>query len=151
MVFDIMSSEEEKNEFTIDIERLEDYKFRVEFDKESMGDLLTDESEDAGGDEEGPNPSRLLAASSLNCLMASLTFCLKKKRVDLKSLKGSVTGTVERVDGRLRVTKLEAKIRPEVDTEDKKKLEKCEEIFEDYCVVTQSIRNGIDVDVEVEV
>ncbi len=149
--FDIMSSDEDKNEFTIDIERLEDYKFRVEFDKDSMGELLTDESEEAGGDEEGPNPTRLLAASTLNCLMASLTFCLDKKRVDLKSLKGSVTGIIERVEGRLRITKLEASIRPEVNIGDKEKLEKCLDIFEDYCVVTQSIRNGIDVEVEVEV
>ncbi len=146
-----MTKDEDKNEFTIEIERLEDYRFKIEFDKESMGELITDESEEAGGDEEGPNPSRLLAASSLNCLMASLIFCLKKKRVDLKSLKGKITGTVERVDGRLRVTKLEAMIKPEIDSADKQKLEKCEEIFEDYCVVTQSIRNGIDVEVEVEV
>ncbi|MFW6064738.1 MAG: OsmC family protein [Candidatus Natronoplasma sp.] len=146
-----MSRDKDKNEFTIDIERLEDYKFKVDFDKESMGELLTDESEEAGGDETGPNPSRLLAASSLNCLMASLTFCLKKKRVELDSLQGSVTGTIERIDGRLRVTRLDAKIIPEVDKTDKEKLEKCLDIFEDYCVVTQSIRNGIDVDVEVEV
>jgi len=145
------SDNEEKNEFTIDIERLENYKFKVEFDKDSMGSLMTDESEEVGGDEEGPNPSRLLAASSLNCLMASLIFCLEKKRVDLESIKGHVKGTVERVDGRLRVTKLEVTIKPEVDSTDKQKLEKCREIFEDYCVVTQSIRSGIDVEVEVEV
>ncbi|MBS3781705.1 MAG: OsmC family protein [Candidatus Thermoplasmatota archaeon] len=144
------NSAEDKNEFTIDIERLEDYKFRVEFDKETMGELVTDESEEAGGDETGPNPSRLLAVSSLNCLMASLVFCLKKKRVELDSLKGSVTGTIERIDGRLRVTRLDVTIKPEIDSADKKKLKKCVDIFEDYCVVTQSIRKGIDVEVEVE-
>lgn len=142
---------EEKTEFTIGMERLEDYRFRVDFDKESMGELITDESENAGGDETGPNPSRLLATSSLNCLMASLTFCLEKKRVELDSLKGEVTGTIERVDGRLRVTKLDVKIEPEIESEDEEKLEKCLDIFEDYCVVTQSIRNGIEVDVDVEV
>ncbi|MFP4000850.1 MAG: OsmC family protein [Thermoplasmata archaeon] len=142
---------EEKTEFTIGMERLEDYRFRVDFDKESMGELITDESENAGGDETGPNPSRLLATSSLNCLMASLTFCLEKKRVELDSLKGEVTGTIERVDGRLRVSKLDVKIEPEIESEDEEKLEKCLDIFEDYCVVTQSIRNGIEVDVDVEV
>jgi len=34
---------------------------------------------------------------------------------------------------------------------DKEKLKKCVDIFENYCVVTQSIRNGIDVNVDVEV
>ncbi len=142
---------EDKNEFTIEMERLEDYRFKVDFDKESMGELITDESESAGGDETGPNPSRLLATSSLNCLMASLTFCLEKKRVELDSLEGKVTGTIERDDDRLRITELDVEIKPEVNSEDEKKLEKCLEIFEDYCVVTQSIRNGIDVDVDVEV
>ncbi len=142
---------EDKEGFTIEMERLEDYRFRAKFDKGSMGEIITDESEMAGGDETGPDPSRLLATSSLNCLMASLLFCLKKKRVDIDSLEGKVTGTIERVDDRLRVTKLDVEITPDIDEEDEKKLEKCKEIFEDYCVVTQSIRNGIDVDVDVEV
>lgn len=135
-------------QFTFEIERLEDYKFNVKFDKESMGELMTDETEEVGGDEEGPNPGRLLAASTLNCLMASLVFCLKKKKVDIASMKGEVTGTIERVDKRLRLTHLDVSIDPEVN--DKEKLEGCIDIFEDYCIVTQSIRNGIDVNVEVE-
>ncbi|MEF8835193.1 MAG: OsmC family protein [Candidatus Thermoplasmatota archaeon] len=142
---------EDREEFTIKMEKLEDYRFEVDFDKESMGKLITDESEMAGGDETGPNPSRLLATSSLNCLMASLTFCLEKKRVELDSLRGEVTGIIERVDGRLRVTELDVRIEPEIEIEDKEKLDKCLDIFEDYCVVTESIRNGIDVDVKVEV
>ncbi len=137
--------------FTIDVERLDDYKFKVKFDKESMGEIITDETEEVGGKGEGPNPSRLLAASTLNCLMASLTFCLKKKKVELGDLKGEVTGKIERVDKRLRVTELDVDIYPDVDEEDKEKLKKCVDIFENYCVVTQSIRNGIDVNVDVEV
>ncbi|MFP4051322.1 MAG: OsmC family protein [Thermoplasmata archaeon] len=139
------------NEFTIDIERLDNYKFKVKFDKESMGEIITDETEEVGGEGEGPNPSRLLAASTLNCLMASLIFCLKKKKVELSSLEGEVTGKIKRVDKRLRVTELDVKIDPGVDEEDKEKLKKCIDIFENYCVVTQSIRNGIDVNVDVEV
>ncbi len=140
----------DKKQFEVDIENIEDYKFNVKFDKESMGEIITDETEEVGGGEEGPPPSRLLAAATLNCLMASLKFCLDKKRVDIKSLKGKVTGTIERVDKRLRVTKLDVDIQPGVDEEDKKKLEQCVDIFESYCVVTESVRNGIDVDVNVE-
>ncbi len=142
---------EDQEAFTIEMERVEDYKFRVDFDKESMGELITDESKAVGGDESGPNPSRLLAVSSLNCLMSSLVFCLKKKRVDIDSLKGKVTGTVERKDGHLRVTNLDVKIVPGISEDDEEKLKKCIDIFEDYCVVTESIRNGIEVDVDVEV
>ncbi|MBS3816557.1 MAG: OsmC family protein [Candidatus Thermoplasmatota archaeon] len=148
-----MSGDDEQEEmnFFLEIERIEDYRFKVDFDKESMGEIITDETEEVGGHEEGPNPGRLLAASTLNCLMASLTFCLKKKRVDLGDLEGKIEGTIQRVDGRLRITQLNAEIRPEVDDDDKEKLEKCIEMFEDYCIVTQSIRNGIEVNVDVEV
>lgn len=139
------------SEFTLDLERLENYKFKVKFDKESMGEMITDETRGVGGDGEGPNPSRLLAAATANCLMASLIFCLKKKKVELNDLKGEVTATVERVDKRLRITGLDVNIHPDIDEDDKDKLEKCLDIFEDYCVVTQSIRNGIDVNVDVEV
>ena len=142
---------EMSSEFTIDLERLENYKFKVKFDNESMGEIITDETRGVGGDGEGPNPSRLLAASTANCLMASLIFCLKKKKVELNDLKGEVTATVERVDKRLRITGLDVNIHPDIDEDDKDKLEKCLDIFEDYCVVTQSIRNGIDVNVDVEV
>ncbi len=136
--------------FEVEIEHMEDYEFKVKFDKKEMGELLTDETKDIGGDEKGPNPSRLLGTAALNCLMASMIYCLKKKRVEIKSLKGNVKGTVERVEGRLRVTGLDVSLHPEINSEDMKKLQGCIKIFEDYCVVTQSIRDGIDVKVSVE-
>ncbi len=145
------NSEEDAEEFSVSLENIEDYKFRVNFDKEEMGELITDETEKVGGDEEGPNPGRLLAASTLNCLMASLKFCLEKKRVELDSLEGEIRGKIERVDGRLRITEFKADIEPAIEERDREKVEKCKEIFENYCIVTQSIRNGIDVEVNVEV
>ncbi|MFP3871701.1 MAG: OsmC family protein [Candidatus Natronoplasma sp.] len=144
-------NDEEAKTFTVNIEQLENYKFEVSFD-EGMGRLITDETEEVGGGEEGPNPSRLLGASVLNCLMASLKFCLDKKRVEVASLKGEVTGKVERIEKRLRITGLSVEIKPELeDGSDRKRLESCKDIFEDYCVVTQSVRKGVDVDVSVEV
>ena len=145
-----MKTMSDKQHFEVDIENIEDYKFRVKFDEESMGEMITDETESVGGKGEGPPPSRLLAAATLNCLMASLKFCLDKKRVDLKSLKGKVDVTIERIDKRLRVTEMDVHIRPGIDEENKKKLEQCADIFENYCVVTESVRNGIEVDVNVE-
>ncbi|MFO7991684.1 MAG: OsmC family protein [Thermoplasmata archaeon] len=140
----------DEKHFSVNIEHLEDYQFKVEFEKESMGTILTDETEDVGGGARGPPPSRLLAAATLNCLMASLIFCLSKKRVGYEALKGEIEGTVDRVDGRWRVTTLDVDITLNIDEEDKKKLDKCLDIFEDYCIVTQSVTNGIDVNVNVE-
>ncbi len=143
---------EDETEFSIEIERLDDYQFIVNFDKKDMGELITDETKDVGGEEEGPNPSRLLAASTLNCLLSSLLFCSGKKRVDIESMRGKMTGKTERIDGRLRITQLKAEIELEVENKkEEEKLSRCIEIFEDYCVVTQSVRRGIDIDVKVGV
>ncbi len=139
---------EEITTFDINIRHMENMKFEVSFDHEDMGTLVTDETPDIGGENAGPTPGRLLAASTLNCLMASLLFCINKKRVELKSFTGEIRGRVERVDGRWRVTGMDAVLRPEV--EDPEKLQQCLRIFEDYCIVTESVRKGIDVDVRVE-
>ena len=42
------------------------------------------------------------------------------------------------------------KIQPEVAPEHRERMGRCLELFEEFCVVTQSVRNGIDVKVEVE-
>ena len=52
--------------------------------------------------------------------------------------------------GRLRVTKLEVTIVPTVGAQDRDRLGRCDELFEDFCVVTEAVRHGIEVDVRVE-
>ena len=71
-------------EFTIDMEQMEDYAFRVRFDKEQFPPLDMDEPVPLGK-ESGPNASRVLAAIG-NCLSASLLFCARKGRVKLGDL-----------------------------------------------------------------
>jgi organic hydroperoxide reductase OsmC/OhrA len=51
--------------------------------------------------------------------------------------------------GRLRIGGLRVRIEPLVDDADSGRLRRCLAVFEDYCVVTQSVRGGINVDVEV--
>jgi organic hydroperoxide reductase OsmC/OhrA len=40
-------------------------------------------------------------------------------------------------------------LEPELDAEAGQKLNRCLELFQDFCLVTQSVRAGIDVEVEV--
>jgi organic hydroperoxide reductase OsmC/OhrA len=52
--------------------------------------------------------------------------------------------------GRLRVGGIRVRIEPRVGAEDAGRIGRCLELFEDFCVVTASVRAGVDVKVEVE-
>jgi organic hydroperoxide reductase OsmC/OhrA len=86
-----------------------------------------------------------------SCLAASLVLCLEKARVSLRDLTVRVEGSMARNDaGRLRISGLTATLRPTVGGAPTGRYDHCLEIFEDFCIVTQSVREGIDVDVQVE-
>jgi len=142
-------SEEEKP-IHIDLELLEGYQLKARFDVEGMPDLVVDETTPLG-ENRGPNPARLLAASAAACLSASLLFCLRKARTEVKGMSTKVETTLTRNNqGRLRIGGIRVKIFPQVDASMQERVERCKELFEDFCVVTQSIRQGIPVEVEVE-
>jgi organic hydroperoxide reductase OsmC/OhrA len=52
--------------------------------------------------------------------------------------------------GRLRIGGIEVKIQPEVAPEDRDRMGRCMELFEEFCVVTQSVRHGIEVRIDVQ-
>ena len=136
-----------EQEFKTRVELIDGYSFRVEFPGE-IGDILTDEPEPVGKGEY-PNAGMLLAAAVGNCLCASLAFCLRKARVPVKGLNAEVYARLVRNEkGRLRVACIRVVLHPEVD--DLNKFARCSEIFEDFCIVSQSVRRGIDVQVQLE-
>ena len=143
-----MSSEEKV--FTTRLERVRDYEFRIKFDLPGIPEILTDEPEPVGKSA-GPNPSRLLSAAVGNCLSSSLVFCLDKARIPVNNLKATVeTVTRRNEQGRWRIAALKVKLHPLLSPEDLPRSKRCLELFEDFCVVTQSVRRGIDVRVDVE-
>jgi uncharacterized OsmC-like protein len=136
--------------FEIQLERLDGSRFQVDFQTLGVPGLLVDEGPPLGAGS-GPNPARLLAAAVGDCLSASLVFCLSRSRVEVATLRTSVTGTYRRNErNRLRIGALEALIRIDVPGAEPGKLAKCLEAFEDFCVVTASVRKGIEVGVVVE-
>jgi uncharacterized OsmC-like protein len=139
------------NEFEISIEQIHDYEFRVRFDKEHYQQLELDEPAPLGADR-APNASRILSAAIGNCLSASLLFCATKARVKLGPIRTTVKTRISRNErGRLRVASIDVEIDPgiSVDWASSKALQ-CLDIFEDYCTVTESVRQGIDVHVNVK-
>lgn len=135
--------------FTITMEQMEGLAFKVRFDWDTAPPLLLDEPEPLGR-MHGPNASRLVAAAVGNCLTASLLFCLQRSKVSLAGATTSVTGSIVRHDkGRLRIGGFKVRIELPVGSEERERIERCLSLFEDYCVVTASIRSGIPVEVEV--
>jgi uncharacterized OsmC-like protein len=135
--------------FEITLERIAGYRFRTDFGVAGIPPLVVDEPPPLG-ENAGPNPARLLAAAIGDCLSASLIFCLAKARVEVGDVDVRVVGTFRRNERkRLRIGGLDVTI--EVDTRgaDPDGIGACLEAFEDFCVVTASVRKGIDVTVTV--
>ena len=139
----------EDRTFSLTVDRREGYQFDIRFDDPSWEPLRTDEPVPLGSGA-GPNPSRLLGAAMGNCMAASLLFCMEKARVPVSDVQARVTGTITRNErGRLRIETVRVVLEPTVDGVPPERLKRCLEIFEDFCIVTQSVREGIDVEVEV--
>lgn len=129
-----------KNTFSVEIEQIENFRFDVRF---AQGGIVGDEPPPAGQGS-GPHPAELLAAAVANCLMASLFFCLTKARAATGILKARAEGRLARdAQGRLRVAGLEVTLAAPAATP------RCLTLFENYCVVTESVRAGIPVSVRV--
>ncbi len=142
-----MSSDES---FTFTMDLKDGYQFLVEFDQEDVPPLVLDEPEPLG-EGAGPNAARILAAAVGNCLSASAIYCLRRARIDVHGIHTTVSGSLERNDaGRLRIGSIKVRIEPVVAEPEQPRMRRCLELFEDFCVVTQSVRQGIEVDVAVE-
>jgi uncharacterized OsmC-like protein len=138
----------EEPRFTFTMEQLQDFEFKVKFDWDGVADLLLDEPAPLGRNA-GPNASRLVGAAVGNCLTASLLFCLRKSRVQTTGMKTTVSGTMTRNEkGRMRLGGFDVRIAVE-GLEDPSRAQRCLGLFEDFCVVTASVKQGIPVSVEV--
>ncbi|WAC64395.1 OsmC family protein [Pseudoxanthomonas sp. SL93] len=131
------------------LEQESDYAFRIRFDDTDIPDLLTDEPEPLGKGE-GPNPTRLLLSAVANCLSASLLFALRKfKNSPGKLVTQATAELVRNEQGRLRVGHIHADIRLAEAGAAHASLERILAQFENFCVVTESVREGIDVSVSI--
>ena len=136
--------------FRADVRQQDHFRFEITFDDETWEPIVADEPEPLGTGA-GPNPTRLLAGAVGNCLAASLLLCIEKARVPLRDLSARVEGTMVRnEEGRLRIGSLDVTLVPVLEEEPTARYERCLEIFESFCIVTQSVRDGLQVDVTVE-
>lgn len=133
----------------VSLEQESDYTFRVVFDDTALAPLLTDEPAPLGGDQ-GPNSSRLLLAAIANCMAASLLFSLRKFRNSPGKVKAQISATPRRnADGRWRIGSAQVELLLAEPAAGYQQLPRILEQFENFCIVTQSVRDGVDVHVTV--
>jgi uncharacterized OsmC-like protein len=131
------------------VEQVDGFEFLVKFDKEQFAPLRLDEPPPLGRDV-APNASRILAAAIGNCLAASFVFCLQKAKTPTTNVTAEVAVEVVRsATRRLRIGKVDVTLHTKLPA-DHPALQSCLGMFEDFCVVTQSVRQGIDIAVRVQ-
>jgi uncharacterized OsmC-like protein len=135
--------------FSLRVEQVDGFQFLVKFDKDAFEPLRLDEPPPLGHDT-APNAARILAAAIGNCLSASLVFCLQKAGVAATGVFADVQVEVIRNETRrLRIGKIDVTLHTKLPP-GHPALASCLRSFEDFCLVTQSVRQGIDVAVQVE-
>jgi len=142
---------DEEKTFKVSMKREEGFVFRVDFGIPDMDNFCMDEPEPTGTNK-GPNASKVLAAAMGNCLTASLMFCLQKARAEVGDIETSVEGKMRRNDkGRWRIAEVNIEISPEIDLETyQSQYDRCMGLFEDFCIVSKSIEEGIPINVMVD-
>ena len=128
----------------VTLERKTRYEFVVRVDETSF---VADERPPLG-EGHGPSPDAFLGTALGSCLASSLLFCLEKARVHVDALGAHVEVTKVRNErGRIRIGSIRVEIAAQVADEHRERFERCRQLFEDFCIVTESVRHGIPVEV----
>ncbi|MXN75763.1 OsmC family peroxiredoxin [Burkholderia sp. 4701] len=134
---------------SVDVAQRERFRFEVRFTGTALPVMLTDEPPPLGQGS-GPNPVRLLAASVAHCLAASLLFALDKHQMDCRPVAAHIdVEMVQNETGRVRVGAMAVRLSIGKAWAELADASRALEQFDAYCVVTESVRAGIPVSVDV--
>ncbi len=157
----IFISNELKTKVSIKLDDVESQMiFKCDLGSMKVEDCYIDEEHHEEVDMLGPNPSRMLALGILGCLSASFIFCLKKRNFKVDDFKSEAEVTIARNEkGFLRIKQIDVNIEPKIESPEalrraKQCLKATEDgirFFEQYCIVTQSVRTGIIVNVNINI
>lgn len=139
----------ESPDIRLTLEQEGPYAFRVSFQGTDLDAMLTDEPAPLG-EGRGPNPSALMLSGVVNCLASSLLFALRKFKNAPGPLHAEIVARKERnAEGRWRIPRAEVTLRLSDKAADLEHFERVLAQFEQFCIVTQSVREGVEVGVRV--
>jgi len=132
------------------VQLVDGYRFTATFPDVPGADPITLDEAAPLGTGAGPTPAGLLAAAVGACLPASLTLCLNKAHLDPDAVNAGVTARMGRNDaGRLRIEGIDVELTPCFAGAGEGRFDRCKALYEEFCIVTESVRRGIPVNVHV--
>jgi uncharacterized OsmC-like protein len=135
---------------TAHVQLMEGYRFSATFPDVAHASAVTLDEPAPLGTASGPTPAGLLGAAIGGCLSASLTLCPNKARIEPDAVNAHVTVRMGRNDsGRVRIEAIDVDLTPCLAGADDARFERCKALYEDFCIVTESVRHGIPVNVQI--
>jgi len=132
----------------VELSQRNDYRFDIAFGEDVP--MLTSDEPAPLGTGLGPSPVQMLCAAVGNCLSDSLLFAFRKFKQVPEPIHCVVTAEIGRnTDNRLRVLNMTAEIRMGALVSALAQVEHVLAQFEEFCTVTQSVRQGIPVIIQV--
>jgi uncharacterized OsmC-like protein len=132
----------------VELSQRNDYRFDIAFGDDVP--MLTSDEPAPLGAGLGPSPVQMLCAAVGNCLSDSLLFAFRKFKQVPEPIHCVVTAVIGRnTDNRLRVLNMTAEIRMGALALALDQVEHVLAQFEEFCTVTQSVRQGIPVTIQV--
>lgn len=138
-----------ENQIQITLVQQENFRFAAHYDNPAIPVLITDEPSPLGSDQ-GPSPEQMLGTAVANCLAASLLFAMKKFKNDPSPLRAVATvSNTRNAQNRVRIGGIAVDLHLGIASGTLVSVERILAQFEEFCVVTQSVRAAIPVTVRV--
>jgi uncharacterized OsmC-like protein len=132
---------------TVELRQQDEFRYEARYENTTFGPRAIDEPPPTGSGA-GPSPTQSLATAVGHCMSSTLYDCFRRAHVPVRNIVTTVRTYTGRNDrGRLRVQRIEVSLSCEpVRVEDRPKVDRCLEVFADYCPVSGGVRDGITIE-----
>ncbi|MHA1607454.1 MAG: OsmC family protein [Candidatus Freyarchaeota archaeon] len=137
--------------FEVDLRWLRDFLFEVKV--ADFSEFYMDELEPEGHDS-APNPADYLLVSIGGCTASSFVYAARKFGVPIEKVNVKVRGRYVRKKGMVRIGLVDVEVEAfhsSMSEEDLENLEWCIKVFRKYCVISESLREGLPIHVTLKV
>lgn len=141
-----------ERQFAVSISHVNGYQFASQASEDGRhhGIPFVSDEPDPVGEASGPSTPALLGAAVGHCLSASLLEALRHAHIEVLDFETEAVAVVKpNAEGLPRIDHIDVTIRPRL-AENSPRMDRCADVFERYCTVTSSVKEGIDVRVRVE-